>query len=175
MKREDLKKIEGITDAIVDAVMKLHQTDAEAWKAEKTTLTNEAKTKDDKIKELNDSIKSFDGVDVKALQKSVDDWEKKYNTDMANAKKASAIDIALSKAGAKNEKMLRALIDMEKVTIKDGVLAGLDDQIEAIKKDNGFLFGTDTDVNLGGNHDGNGPSKEEEEAKAIAEAFGIKQ
>ncbi|MDO4467461.1 MAG: hypothetical protein Q4C49_10740 [Bacillota bacterium] len=38
MKREDLKKIEGITDAQIDAIMGLHQTDAESWKAEKKTL-----------------------------------------------------------------------------------------------------------------------------------------
>lgn len=148
MKREDLRKIEGITDAQVDAIMKLHQTDAEAWKTEKKTL-------EDSVTNLTNTVKSFEGVDVKALQKSVSDWETKYNQDIAKAQMEGLVNVALSKAGAKNEKMLRALIDMEKVSVKDGNLNGLDDQIAQIKKDNDFLFEPiKKDVNLGGEHGG---------------------
>lgn len=158
MKREDLKKIEGITDAIVDAVMKLHQTDAEAWKAEKKSLEATVKSKEDNISELNEKVKSFDGVDVEGLKKQANDLEAKYKDELAKAKKDGLIDLALSKAGAKNEKMLRALIDLDKVTVKDGALEGLNDQIDSIKKDNGFLFEPDKEeVRLGGNHDGGKP------------------
>lgn len=171
MKREDLRKIEGITDAIVDAVMDLHQTDAEAWKAEKKSLEATVKSKEDNIAELNDKVKSFDGVDVEGLKKQAKVLEDKYKYELAKAKKDGLIDLALSKAGAKNEKMLRALIDMEKVSVKDGALEGLKDQIETIKKDNGFLFEPEKkEVNLGGEHQGGTPGSKPEGVLSIYDA-----
>lgn len=169
MKREDLKKIEGITDAQIDAIMNLHQTDAEAWKAEKKTLEATVKSKDDNITELSEKVKGFDGVDVEGLKNQAKDLEKKYKAELEKAKKDGLIDLALSKAGAKNEKMLRALIDMEKVSVKDGALEGLNDQIESIKKENDFLFAeTKQDVNLGGNHDNGGSPKDDQ----VTDIFG---
>lgn len=171
MKREDLKKIEGITDAQIDAIMNLHQADAEAWKAEKKSLEATVKSKEDNIAELNDKVKSFDGVDVEGLKKQAKDLETKYKDELAKAKKDGLIDLALSKAGAKNEKMLRALIDLDKVSVKDGALDGLNDQIESIKKDNGFLFEPDSvDVELGGEHHGRTPRHESDGVLSIYDA-----
>lgn len=171
MKREDLRKIEGITDAQIDEVMKLHQTDAEAWKTEKKTLEATIKSKDDNITELSDKVKSFDGVDVEGLKKQAKDLETKYQAELAEAKKEGLIDLALSKSGARNEKMLRALIDTGKVEVKDGALTGLDDQITQIKKDNGFLFEVEKEeVKLGGEHQGGTPGSKPEGVLSIYDA-----
>lgn len=65
----------------------------------------------------------------------------KYEADIATAKKNNGIDLALVKAGAKNSKAVRALLDLDKITLSDkGEVVGISEQLESIKKDNDYLF-----------------------------------
>lgn len=128
----------------------------------KAKYDDDLKTKDTKITELTEKVKKFDGVDVKKFQQDIDDWETKYNTDIANLKKSNAISLAVAKAKPKNEKALMALIDTEIIKLNDdGSVTGLSEQLENVKKENGFLFDDDTEpvdpVDLGGNHGGEKP------------------
>lgn len=50
------------------------------------------------------------------------------------------IDKALTSTGAHNNKAVSALLNLDEVTIKDGVLDGLDKQLEALKESDGYLF-----------------------------------
>ena len=165
MKREDLQKIEGLTKDQIDSIMGLHQGDVTAWNQRFENQKNELATKDTKIKDLTDTVKSYDGVDVKKLQDDVKDWETKYNTDMAAEKKNAAIRLAIVASRPRNEKALMALIDTETIKLnEDGTVTGLKEQLENIKKENDYLFEPTEptkpaepkpqDVNLGGDHSG---------------------
>jgi len=55
-------------------------------------------------------------------------------------KKDTDINTILENANSKNIKALRALIDFEKVDYSDGVLTGLSEQIDEIKRDCDYLF-----------------------------------
>ena len=62
---------------------------------------------------------------------------------LADTAKNSAVDMAILKAGGRNAKAVKALLDMEKVTLKeDGTLDGLD--LDALKKSDGYLFSEET-------------------------------
>ncbi len=120
--------------------------------------------KDKRIQELTDKIKNFEGVDVKQLQTDVENWKIKYNQDLENARLDSAIQLAIAKSGALSEKALMGLLDKDKIKFdKDGKLTGLDEQLEAIKKEDSFLFKAaepnepkkGNDVVLDGDHGGN--------------------
>ena len=53
----------------------------------------------------------------------------------------SAISQALASAKARNAKAVRALLDESKLVLnEDGTLSGLKEQLEAVQKDNGYLF-----------------------------------
>lgn len=113
--------------------------------------------KDTRISELTEQVKDFDGVDVKKLQKDVADWQTKYDNDIKEAKLNSKIQLAVAKSGARSEKALMGMLDRDKITVDDkGEIKGLDEQIEALKKEDAFLFETEPpkkkDVNLGGGH-----------------------
>lgn len=158
MKREDLSKIEGLSKEQIDSVMNLHTKDAEQYKRDLEGKGIEIDNKDKKIKELSDTVKGFEGVDVAKLQQDVKDWEKKYSEDIAAEKKNTAIKLAITQAKPKNEKALMALLDTEIVKLNDdGSVTGLKEQLENIKKDNDFLFESEIkapeEVNLGGDHD----------------------
>lgn len=56
----------------------------------------------------------------------------------------TALDTALTAAKAKNPKTVRALLNMDGLKLSDGQIVGLKEQLEAIQKDNDFLFTSDT-------------------------------
>lgn len=98
-----------------------------------------------------------------------------YESMIAKREKDYLIDGAFTGAKAKNLKAAKALIEYDKITVKDGKLEGLD--IEALKKSDPYLFGESApapkldafgheivDHNIGGN---------ESKAREIAEQHGI--
>ena len=86
------------------------------------------------------------------LKKQIEDMqsankakEKEYADSIAKLKLDNAVDLALLGAGAKNNKAVKALLNLEKAVIgADGKVAGLDEQLAALKKaeDSSFLFET---------------------------------
>ncbi len=55
----------------------------------------------------------------------------------------NAIETALIKAGAKNKKAVRAMLDRESIKIdENGVVGGIDEQIKGLKKSDGYMFET---------------------------------
>lgn len=71
--------------------------------------------------------------------------ETKYTTDIGNIKRDNAIDMAILKANGKNPKAIKALLEMDKINLKeDGTLEGLD--IDALKESDGYLFSTEETV-----------------------------
>ena len=133
----------------------------------------ELKAANESIRELTGKLKGFDGVDVEGLKADVKSWETKYNNDMRALKKAAAVDMAVMKAGARNAKAVKALIDMDKVTVKDdGTIEGLD--IEKIKETDGYLFNVETVTTEGnGVAAGRAADGAENLNDVIAKAMGI--
>lgn len=108
----------------------------------------ELDTANQSVSELTGKLKAFDGVDVAALKADVKNWETKYKNDLAAVKKDAAVDAAIMQAKGKNAKAIRALLDLDKVTLReDGTLEGLD--LEALKKSDGYLFDTVQTVTRG--------------------------
>ena len=117
-------------------------------KGEYDAKVKELETAKGSITDLTGKLKDFDGVDVEGLKTSVKDWEKKYNTDLADVKKTAAVDMAILQAKGKNPKAIKALLDMDKINLKDdGTLEGLD--LEGLKKSDGYLFDTETVITKG--------------------------
>lgn len=103
-------------------------------------LQGQLNTANTTLKNLQDAVKKFDGVDLDKLQADVKTWETKYNTDIANLKRESALDIALAGKKAKNPKAVKALLNMDSIKLDGDKLTGLDDQLEALLKSDSYLF-----------------------------------
>lgn len=147
----------------------------------KSKYNDDIQSRDTKISELSETVKKFDGVDVKALQNSVTEWENKYKNDLAAEKLNNAIELQIATSGCKNSKMLKACLDSSIIKLNDdGTLTGLKEQLENVKKESPFLFETKesgedkgTNVNLGTNHASGKPSASVDTlASALAEHYG---
>lgn len=67
-----------------------------------------------------------------------------YEQKLSQERLDGALTCALLKSGAREPKTVLALLEREKITLKDGKLCGLDDQLAAIRRQSGYLFaGTD--------------------------------
>lgn len=115
MKKEDILTIlPEISDDAAEKIMKLHNDELEANKenAASEEMLNEAYQRG-----VNDAKQEFSAAELERL-----------------------LDEGIQNAGSKSATALRALLDMEKISLEDGKLAGFDEQLAALKNECGFLF-----------------------------------
>jgi len=152
MTKEALLQL-GLTEEQADQVLGLHTETiqdlvpkdklAEAA-TERDNLANALQKRDNQLNELQNSV-----GDNKGLQKQLADAIAKNEADSRAAaeafaayKKNNAVDLHLMKAGAKNPIAVKALLDLEKVSVDGDNLLGLTDQLEALKTSDAYLFDT---------------------------------
>ena len=152
MKTEFLKSL-GIEDqSVIDAIMAENGKDINAAKSNKSQLetqvedlTNQLNDRDTQLKELKKSVKDNEALTAKIteLETANQTSATEYEAKIANIQKTYAIENGVRDAKAKNVKAVMALLDMEKITFKEGKVEGLSEQIETLTKgeDTSFLFG----------------------------------
>lgn len=181
MKREELEKL-GLSEEQVNQVVGMYGASVE-------TLKNQLKATQDDLKVANTTIETnkveFEKLknssnDNQELSKQLEELQAKYNSRDEEAKKEiaklrtdSAIELALTKSGARNSKAVRAMLDMEKLKLTDKGLEGLDEQITALKESDGYMFQiADKPKPITPNGNPNAENKElSAEDKALFEGF----
>lgn len=150
MKKEDLIAM-GLTEDQAKKVMDSLDGNF-VTKARFNEVNEENKTLQqsvaDRDKQLEDLKKSSgDNAELKkqieTLQQQNADQKKAHDAEMAQLKLDNAIDAALTAAGAKNIKAVRAMIDTSKMKLgEDGTVEGLPDAIKAVQKSDSYMFNT---------------------------------
>lgn len=110
---------------------------------ENKTLKKSVSDRDKQLEDLKKS--SGDNEELKkqieALQQENATQKKAHETEMTQLRLDNAIDAALTAAGAKNTKAVRALLDTSKVKLgEDGKLTGFDNLLSAVQKSDSYLF-----------------------------------
>lgn len=151
MKKEDLIAM-GVTEEQASKIMASLDGDF-VTKARFNEINDELKTAkkslSDRDKQLEDLKKSAGDnesltAQIAALQKANSDQQKAHDEEIAALKFNNAVELALTGAKAKNIKAVRAMLDDSKMKIgEDGKLTGFDEQIEALKKSDGYMFDVD--------------------------------
>ena len=148
MKKEDLIAM-GLTEDQAKKVMDSLDGNF-VTKARFNEINEENKTLkksvSDRDKQLEDLKKSSGDnaalqQQISDLQKQNADQQKAHDEELAKLKLDNAVEIALSGAKARNGKAVKAMLDMSKVKLgEDGKLSGFDEQIEALKKSDAYMF-----------------------------------
>lgn len=149
MKRKFLEDL-GLTKEQIDDVMAENGKDIEAEKGKAATTTAELEDVKEQLKEANLTITDLkkNNSDNESLQTKVKEYEDTIKTQKAdyeakvrNLTLDSAIEKALSSAGAKHIDLLSTRIDREKLKIEEGgKVTGLDEQIASYKESYKDLF-----------------------------------
>ena len=153
MKKEDLMKIEGMTEELAT---KIAEQSAEELKGyiPKTRFdeVNEAKKNAEALvkerdKQLEDVKKSTgDNEELKKQIETLQEQNKtakaQYEADIKKMQIGNAVVSALKDAGALNTTAVQALLkDLDKAELaEDGTVKGLAEQIQALQKSDSYLF-----------------------------------
>ena len=108
-------------------------------------LAGQVKVYEDKSNELSNTIKELQKeADVnEALKLKLNDLEGRLSDkdkEIERVKFDYKLESKMKEVGAKNIKAIKALIDMKQVKLEEGELTGFDNQIEALKETDGYLF-----------------------------------
>lgn len=151
MKREFLQNLkvgdQSLSKEVIDAIMAENGRDIENAKApfaDYDTLKSQ-------LAEAQKTIKGFQdqGADIEAVRRTAKEWEDKYNqavadhnqkmTDMAFDR---ALETAITGAKGRSVKAIRALLDVDALKGSKNQEADIKTALEAVQKENGYLFDT---------------------------------
>ncbi|WP_407855534.1 phage scaffolding protein [Enterococcus hailinensis] len=186
MKREELKEL-GLTDEQIGSVMVLHGVTVNELNSRVSTAEQQATQYQEQLEKNQNELDDFKAKSKgnEDLEKQVTDLQTRLDqnkTDseqqIADIKKSSAIDLALTQAGAKNIKAAKALLDGESLELAEDGLKGLDDQLAALKESDGYLFDSNEPAppnpdNKKATFNGNPSSAQNIEEDAFAKALGV--
>jgi len=149
MTKEDLIA-KGLTEEQADEVMKMLDGDF-VTKARFNDLNKKYKEAVAKASGQTDAAAAEQAESMSALQKTIDELktasktaEQKHAEELCRIRLEGAVDIALMGAKVKNAKAVKALLNMDNVKLgDDGKLTGLDEQLDALRKSDEYLFATE--------------------------------
>lgn len=159
MKKEDFLKL-GFSEEDAKKAADASQEELKAYipKTRFDEVNNEKKKLELDVRERDtqlETLKNSTG-DVEAMKKQITDLqadnkakEDAHAAEIKQLKIDAAVSAALTTSKAKNEKAVRALLELdpEKIELlEDGTIKGLDDQIKTLTEsdDTKFLFDTET-------------------------------
>lgn len=190
MKRDFLKNL-GIEDSsIISQILDENSADIgrakgelDSYKTRVADLEKEITTKDNTIASLQKEADKVTGLNQQISQLETDktNLTNELNTKVSQIQKTHAIESSVRDAKARNIKAVIAQLDMEKITFENGELAGLTEQLDALKsgEDTSFLFGDSQGAPAGtrvhnppnGGSGGNPPTSKTF-AEAVAKSLG---
>ena len=112
---------------------------------QKKQLEEASKGYEKQLKDLQKNNADVDALNklVEQLQLSNKELEENHSKEMYNLQFDFALESALNNAKCKNNKALKALLDMNSIKYQEGKLEGLNTQIETLQKDASYLFDLD--------------------------------
>ncbi|AQP58429.1 TPA: phage scaffolding protein [Listeria monocytogenes] len=153
MQREYLKGL-GLEDEVINKVMAENGRDVTAAKqqlseveAERDGLKSQLTQRDKDIDDLKKNSGTGEELkkQIEDLQQKNKDLESDYQSEIAETKKNSAIELALAGAKARNPKAVKALLDNDKLELTDEGLKGLDEQLGALQESDAYLFAQESE------------------------------
>lgn len=149
MKTEELKA-QGLTEEQISFVMAENGKDLKKLQKENDNLSADRDTWKGKAEAAETTLKGFEGVDLKTMQKELSDWKQKateaekkaqeqiYERDFADALKTEFEGIEFSSEAAK--RAIMAEVKEAGLKLKDGKILGLNDLISQMKEKDASAF-----------------------------------
>lgn len=150
MKREWLKEL-GLTDEQIDKIMGENGKDVEKAKGDLSTKETELASTKEQLSTANAEIESYKSMDIEGIKASAESYKAKFEESEKNSKAEieslkfeHSLESALAKAGTKNVKAAKALLNIEELKNSKNVDTDIEAAITALKESDGYLFGGET-------------------------------
>lgn len=149
MKTEDLKAL-GLEQETIDKIMAMNGKDVNGLKDKYERAIKERDSLSDQLKDANETISGFEGVDPDGLKKEIEDWKAKCKQVEEQAKaerdqrafddalNAEIESIQFSSESAKRD-VLRQIREAG-LPVRNGKIIGLSDMITTIQESDAGAF-----------------------------------
>lgn len=145
MKKEFLEGM-GLSKEQVDSIMAENSKDVEAAKGELDQTRTELEQAKFQLQEANATIDGFKDYDQ--VKSQVEEYKNKYEQSVteyeakiADMQFGTTLEAAITAAGGRNAKAIKALLDVDKLKTSKDQTADIKTAIEACQKENEYLFG----------------------------------
>lgn len=148
MKTDELKAW-GLTDEQSEKVMAQYGKDVSKLQKENEKLTADRDKEKERADTAEETLKKFDGVDLEGMKAEVDKWKleaektkTEYERKEAEREFEDILKTAISKAKGRNEKAIRANLDIEKLMKSRNQREDVKKALEDLKgaEDTAFMF-----------------------------------
>jgi hypothetical protein len=150
MKKEDLIKL-GLDEDVAKKVADASAEELKGFipKSRFDEVNDEKKTLESTLKERDTQLESLKKIDAEGLQAEIERLQtdnqtkqQEYETQIKQMKIDNAIELALTNSKAKNNKSVKALLDLDKVDLDGDSVKGLEEQIKSLTEaeETKFLF-----------------------------------
>lgn len=114
--------------------------------SEKKELKTQLDDRDTQLTDLKTKVKGNEELTTKIseLETLNTTTKTEYEEKMKVLRKETSVELAIKDEKAKNVKAVKALLDLEKVSLDGENLIGLEEQLKTLKESDSYLFGTDT-------------------------------
>ena len=137
------KILEAYKEAIKDKYVPIERFNE--VNEEKKELKNQLEDRDKQLQELK--VKAAGNEELTAKITELEELNKQtkeeYENKIAALRKETAIELALKDAKARNIKAVKALLDLDKVSLDGDNILGLEEQLKGLKESDPYLFGED--------------------------------
>lgn len=154
MNREELKAL-GLEDEQIDAVMKSHGTVVNQTKEDLQSKETKIENLEEQLTTANKEIEDFKELNIDEIKQRAEDYKTKFeeaqieaDAKLEEVKFRHTLENTLKESKARNTKAVEALLDIEGLKFNDGKIIGLDDQLEAIKEENDYLFDAEEEAEV---------------------------
>lgn len=148
MKTDELKAW-GLTEEQSEKVMTQFGKDITKLQKENENLTADRDKEKERADTAEETLKKFDGVDLEGMKAEVDNWKAKaeaaqaeYDKKIAERDFEDILKSAISEAKGRNEKAIRANLDIEKLMKSRNQREDVKKALEDLKgaEDTAFMF-----------------------------------
>lgn len=152
---QEILKAQGLNDEQINKITtsmkenKIYTTSLEnvderynKLKTQKIELEGQIKERDKQLSDLSKNNKDNKELtkQLEQLQLSNKKTKEDYENKIASIQFDYALEGTLNSAKCKNNKALKALLNLDEVKYQDGKLEGLETQLEVLKKEASYLF-----------------------------------
>ena len=147
-------------------------------KADFDAKNTELKTVKGQLAAANSKIQDFEAMDIEAVRREAAQWkekaaqaEKDAAAQVEEVRFDSRLDGFIAKANGRSSKAIKALLDLETLRKSKDQDKDIQAALEALAKDEGYLFGTQTPPPYASGTGGSLPSADQD--AALRAAFGL--
>ena len=147
MKREFLLNLKNgdqvLSKEVIDTIMAENGRDIEAAKA---AFADYDAIKD-QLAQAREAIQGYEALDIDGIRKEAEAWQEKYRQAVEDHEKQVGkiqfdhiLENAITASGGRNAKAITALLDMDVLRESQDPKHAMEEALEALKRDCGYLF-----------------------------------